>query len=136
MKNLIHAILEFIQHTSLFPIFFSSSINDSAYGKFWICPHAVKGKTFRQIATDAASMVDEKTKVGVYVMPGWLVRFFAIFDRTLGDGFLYELKEMLGFWTGDYTVDDSAFVKTFGVAPTPYEEALSETLEFFRDRKK
>lgn len=103
-----------------------ASIREEANGKFWVCPHAVRNKSLNQIATDIARLADSKnSKVTVY--PGWSVRLLSPFM-----GFMWEMIEMLPFWSNDYSVDDSGFCKTFGVEPTPYEEALTSYIEFYK----
>jgi hypothetical protein len=47
-----------------------------------------------------------------------------------------ELKEMLSFWTNDYTVDDSELCETFGVQATPPEVALKAYVDFYKTKNK
>lgn len=103
-----------------------ASISKEANGKIWICPHAIQGKTLQQIASDIGRLsASTNTKVTVY--PGWSVRLLSPFV-----GFMWEMIEMLPFWSSDYTVDDSDFKKTFEVEATLYEEALKEYIEFYK----
>ena len=103
-----------------------ASIRDEAFGKFWVCPHAIRNKTLDQIAADIARLASAKnSKVTAY--PGWSVRLLSPFM-----GFMWEMVEMLPFWSKDYTVDDSDFCKTFGVQATPYEEALTSYIDFYK----
>ena len=103
-----------------------ASVNEKANGKFWICPHAIKNKTMREISVDIAQYGKTK-KAKMLVFPGWAVRLLSPFDSFMG-----EIVEMLPFWKKDYIIDDSAFCKTFNVTPTPYEEALKTYIEFYK----
>ena len=104
-----------------------ASVNpDEAFGKFWICPHSIHGKTMRQIADQLNGLLESPVK-GVSVLPTFMVYALSPFM-----GFMKELKEMLPFWTKDYSVDDSDFCKTFNIAATPSKEALQEYVEFYK----
>lgn len=107
-----------------------ASVNDSANGKFWVCPHAIKNKTIQDVADDVARLSGSKnSKVSAY--PGWSIRLLSPFIS-----FMSEMVEMLPFWSQDYSVDDSDFCTTFGVQPTPYEQALQEYIEFYKGLQK
>lgn len=104
------------------------ALDDKANGKFWICPHTVHNKTLSEIAKDMSKLCGPNTtnsKVTAY--PGWSVRLLSPFV-----GFMWEMVEMLPFWSNDYTVDDSDFIQTFGVQATPYEEALQAYIDFYK----
>jgi len=47
--------------------------------------------------------------------------------------FMRETIEMLPNFVFDYVVDDTDFVRAFGIEATPYEQALKETVNFFRE---
>ena len=94
-------------------------------GKFWICPHSIKGLSMSEIASKAYTMVDRKDK-GVQVLPVFMVSVMGCFLT-----FMREMKEMMPLWTNHYTVDDSAFCSTFSVQATPIDEALRETIEYY-----
>jgi nucleoside-diphosphate-sugar epimerase len=47
-----------------------------------------------------------------------------------------ELKEMLYQFERDFVMDSSRFEKTFGMSPTPPHEAIRQTLEWYRTRKR
>lgn len=103
-----------------------AGIDDRANGRFWICPHAVHGKTIQEIAVDTARIAGS-TNCKVNVIPCWVVRI-----GSLLDSFLKEMIEMLPFWAQDYTIDDSEFCKTFNVQATTYEDALKANVDFFK----
>eukprot|EP00179_Madagascaria_erythrocladioides_P007169 CAMPEP_0198310378 /NCGR_PEP_ID=MMETSP1450-20131203/2486_1 /TAXON_ID=753684 ORGANISM="Madagascaria erythrocladiodes, Strain CCMP3234" /NCGR_SAMPLE_ID=MMETSP1450 /ASSEMBLY_ACC=CAM_ASM_001115 /LENGTH=334 /DNA_ID=CAMNT_0044013203 /DNA_START=83 /DNA_END=1087 /DNA_ORIENTATION=+ len=107
-----------------------ASRNDAAYGKFWICPHAIHGKTIRQILEDLnAEKAKPMERVRVQVLGGVVLRVLGLFSSMLGN-----LVEMQPWWTQDYTVDDSDFIRAFGVEATEYKASLKETMDFFADR--
>mmetsp|Transcript_51537 Transcript_51537/g.124426 ORF Transcript_51537/g.124426 Transcript_51537/m.124426 type:complete len:337 (+) Transcript_51537:538-1548(+) len=103
-----------------------ASVNEKGNNKFWIAPHSVKNKTLQDVANDMARLVGS-TDSKATVIPGWTVRIGSVFDS-----FLKEMIEMLPIWTKDYIVDDSDFLETFNVKPTPYEEALLAYTNFFK----
>ena len=107
-----------------------ASISEQAYGRFWICPHSIQGKTMNEIASDIASLAGKKTNQKVQVLPGWSLRLLSPFVPFLG-----EMVEMLPFWKYDYSVDDSDFLKTFHVSATPYEEALKSYIQFYESQE-
>mmetsp|Transcript_22406 Transcript_22406/g.33163 ORF Transcript_22406/g.33163 Transcript_22406/m.33163 type:complete len:331 (-) Transcript_22406:179-1171(-) len=111
-----------------------ASVRLDSYGRFWICPHTIKNKTMKDIAKDAAALI-EGSKAKVTVLPTWVISCLGLIDHIFADGFMHEMKEMMGWWVDDYTVDDSDFVKKFGVPATPYDEALADTVEFYQDRE-
>lgn len=98
---------------------------EKAFGKFWICPHCIHSKTMREIASNVNSFLDTPVD-GVQVLPTFMVYMLSPFM-----GFMRELKEMLPFWTKDYSVDDSDFTSTFGVEATPMDQALKEYVDFY-----
>jgi len=112
--------------------------DDRALDRFWICPHAIHDKTLSQIAHDIAIIVNENEAGGaggqsqqpqMSVLPPFLVYLLSPFME-----FMWEMIEMLPFWTKDYKVDDSAFIETFGVQPTPYKQALGELVSFYQTK--
>jgi nucleoside-diphosphate-sugar epimerase len=104
-----------------------ASVNpNEAFGKFWICPHSIHDMSMRQIADQVNALLESPVK-GVSVMPTFMVYVLSPFM-----GFMKELKEMLPFWTKDYSVDDSDFCDTFGIAATPPHDALREYVEFYK----
>ena len=104
--------------------------DDRALDKFWICPHAIHQKTMTDIAQDIARLAGVKTAVQVSVLSTFLVYLLSPFME-----FMWEMIEMLPFWTNDYKVDDSDFIQTFGIQATPYEEALGELVKFFQEEE-
>lgn len=102
---------------------------EKGYGKFWICPHSLHNKTMRQIAQEVNKVLDKQV-TGISVLPVFMVYIMGLFMT-----FMAELKEMLPFWTKDYTIDDSEFCETFGVQATPPEVALKAYVDFYKATK-
>ena len=110
--------------------------DDRALDKFWICPHTIHGKTLSEIANDIARKAGVaggdtgKTGVQVTVLPSFVVYLLSPFMD-----FMWEMIEMLPFWTKNYKVDDSDFCQTFNVKATPYDQALDEYVAFYKSRQ-
>lgn len=104
----------------------SVSDNAETFGRFWIAPHSIHGKTLREIAADIGTKVG--TSKSIIVIGGWLVSIMGLFVTIMS-----EMKEMLPFWTNDYTVDDSEFTKVFGMKATPYDDSLQALVNSYKE---
>eukprot|EP00934_Nitzschia_sp_Nitz4_P003740 Nitzschia sp. Nitz4//scaffold45_size130396//64339//65325//NITZ4_003451-RA/size130396-processed-gene-0.188-mRNA-1//1//CDS//3329552404//3730//frame0 len=120
-------IHDFCLTTDFANALYVASINDEANGKFWVAPHAIKNKSFQDIANDMARLTGTKEHK-VSVLPGWVVKLLSPFM-----GLMYEMIEMLPNWCNDYTVDDSAFCETFGVKASPYEATLKDLYNMYKE---
>jgi nucleoside-diphosphate-sugar epimerase len=100
----------------------------TAMGRFWIFPHSVKNQTAKELATRAHKILGTQDK-GVQVLSVPLIRVLGIFMS-----FMREMKEMMPFWTKDYTVDDSEFCSAFHVKATPIGTALRETIAYYKSK--
>jgi len=98
-------------------------------GKFWICPHSVKNQTLNELATKAYGILGSTDK-GVQVLPVWMVSVLGLFM-----GVMSNMKDMMPFWTNDYTIDDREFCSTFQVEATPADEAIRETLAYYQSKE-
>jgi nucleoside-diphosphate-sugar epimerase len=105
-----------------------ASINDAAYDHFWIAPHSIKGKTLQTIGDIIAIKAGKPSPVKFSVLGPFLVYLLSPFMS-----FMWEMTEMLPFWTKAYTVDDSDFIKAFGMQATPMEEALQSLVAFYQE---
>eukprot|EP00977_Amphora_coffeiformis_P029089 scaffold38667_cov183-Amphora_coffeaeformis.AAC.2 len=113
--------------------------DDRALDRFWICPHTIHDKTLSEIAHDISTIINKNKAAAaagrqtppskVSVLPPFLVYLLSPFME-----FMWEMMEMLPFWTKDYKVDDSDFIKTFGVLATPYDQALGELVSFYQTK--
>lgn len=110
-------------------LYVASTSGEKGFGKFWICPHSVHGKTLKDLAI-AAHEVNGTINKGVTVLPKLMIKMLGMFD-----GFMREFKEMLPFWINDYTISgDAEFTEAFGVEATPLEGALRETLDYYKNQ--
>jgi nucleoside-diphosphate-sugar epimerase len=60
-------------------------------------------------------------------MPRWVFNAIGVVSPLVR-----ELRETRYQFDRPFVVDSSAFESTFGIAPTPIDEALEATLEFYR----
>ena len=114
---------------------------DKACDRFWICPHAIHGKSIQQIANDIASKVHNNNNnddgptnsvdknVNFSVLNKFLLYLLSPFMPLAR-----EMIEMVDFWTMDYQIDDSEFCTTFHVQATDYDEALDDLIQFYKNR--
>lgn len=99
-------------------------------GRFWICPHNIQGKSLDEIAA-IVHKLNGTTDKGISVLPKFMMSILGLF---VGD--LKNMKEMMPWWTKDYTVDDSEFLSTFqGVKATPMNDALQETIDYYKSKQ-
>ncbi len=66
--------------------------------------------------------------LGVARVPTWALRVMGLFDPGVR-----ELVEMIYQWQQPYVVDDSRMRAEFGLAPTPWSEAVATTVAWGRD---
>ena len=104
---------------------------DEIVGRFWIAPHAIKGRSLRDIYRDMAEIANKPALMGkVSTIPAFAIHLLGLVVPFMG-----EMREMLPWWTKAYEVDDSAFCNRFRMEPTEYKLALKETVQWFADRK-
>jgi nucleoside-diphosphate-sugar epimerase len=65
--------------------------------------------------------------ISVSTIPKWLLRTIGVFDPTMR-----ELAEMTYQWEKPYTVDDGKIRRAFGLEPTPWDDAVAETVAWAR----
>lgn len=106
-----------------------ASVDEAAYDRFWIAPNSIHGKTLQELGDAIAIKADKPSPVRFSVLGPVMVRLLGPFVSFLG-----EMREMLPFWTNDYTVDDSDFKKQFGIEATPMDEALDALVKFYQSR--
>lgn len=100
--------------------------NPNAWNRFWIAPHAIQGKTTRAIARDIAEVAGSSaSEVKISAIGGWILAILGLFVKNLR-----EMREMMPWWSQDYTVDETAIRNELGLCPTDYQEALRNTIEW------
>jgi nucleoside-diphosphate-sugar epimerase len=97
---------------------------DDAYGQAWNVPNAPT-RTLRELLALAAQIAG--VPLGVRVIPGWLLPAMGLFSREI-----HELIEMRFQTDRPYRVDATKYKSRFGGEPTPFEQGLSATVEFYR----
>ncbi|MEQ4724964.1 NAD-dependent epimerase/dehydratase family protein [Nonomuraea sp. B19D2] len=96
--------------------------DERAWGRPWHVPTG-DPLSFRQFAERMAALLGLPAPK-MAQLPWALVRAAGLFSPMLG-----ELRHIRYQFTAPYVLDSSAFQRTFGVAPTPIDEALKATLD-------
>ncbi|WP_030680454.1 NAD-dependent epimerase/dehydratase family protein [Streptomyces rimosus] len=97
--------------------------NPSGDGRVWHLPTA-PARTTREIFTALGDLVGHSLRTVTMDEP----RPFGPFDET----FMNSYAELFYQHTEPQIMDSTAFQEKFGVAPTPIETTLSQTLEWYR----
>ena len=98
--------------------------SEMAYGQTWHLPTAKPALTGNEFISIAAKYMHAKNKV--QVLPKWLVGMIGLFVPVMK-----ELGEMLYQNEFSYVFDSSKFEKAFQFKPTPYEEGIRQTAEWW-----
>ena len=98
--------------------------SENAYGQTWHLPTAKPALTGKEFISIAAKYMHAKNKVSV--LPKWLVGMIGLFVPVMK-----ELGEMLYQNEFPYQFDSSKFEKAFQFKPTPYEEGIRLTAEWW-----
>ncbi|MEU8144863.1 NAD-dependent epimerase/dehydratase family protein [Nonomuraea sp. NPDC048901] len=96
--------------------------DERAWGRPWHVPTS-DPLSFRQIGERMAA-IEGRPVPKLATLPWPLVQAMGLFSPMVR-----ELKHVRYQFTAPYVLDSSAFQRTFGVAPTPIDEALAATLE-------
>jgi nucleoside-diphosphate-sugar epimerase len=97
-----------------------------ALGETWIVPTA-PARTTREIVAMLAARIGARPALSA--APRWMLSLLGAFD-----GQVRELKELLYEFEDDFVADSSRFEATFGVTPTPLEQSLAATVDWYRAR--
>jgi len=98
--------------------------SDKAVGQVWHLPSVQPALTGRQFIKIAAKYMNASDKI--LVLPKWLLKVIGIFVP-----FMKEVYEMNYQDEYAFQFDSSKFEKAFGFKPTPYEEAIKTTSDWF-----
>lgn len=96
--------------------------DERAWGRPWHVP-TPEPLTFRQVGARMAALLGRPAP-RMTTLPWPVVRAAGLFSPMLG-----ELADVRYQFVRPYVLDSSAFQETFGVAPTPLDEALKATLD-------
>ncbi|GAA4233766.1 nucleoside-diphosphate-sugar epimerase [Streptosporangium album] len=105
----------------------TAATDDRSWGRAWHVPTA-PAMTARQVADRLCALAGVPNP-GVKVMPRWFVRAAGTVSPMLG-----ELEHVRYQFVRPFVVDSADFQATFGVAPTPVDEALTTTIAWWRER--
>ncbi|HYP41606.1 MAG TPA: NAD-dependent epimerase/dehydratase family protein, partial [Chloroflexia bacterium] len=99
---------------------------DEALGHVWHLPIAqtLTTRQFVQMVFQEAGL-----PIKLRVAPRPLITIMALFNPIIR-----EIKEMLYEFEEPFVLDHSKFEHTFGSNPTPHEEAIRQTLDWYRQR--
>ncbi len=100
------------------------SEHEEAFGRAWHVPNAETIST-RQFAGLIGQEIGRP--IQIRVAPRLLLTVLGLFNPMLR-----EMKEMLYEFEEPYIVDSSRFAETFGACPTPHEQAIKETVAWYR----
>jgi nucleoside-diphosphate-sugar epimerase len=100
---------------------------DDALGRVWHLPVAWQGTT-RELLTRIGA--EKGVEVKLRPVADWMLAMIGVFQPMLG-----AIREMTYQWKIPYLVDDRRFRTTFGVEPTPVEEAIREAARALRSRR-
>ena len=98
---------------------------DDAYGQTWHVPNPRPTHSLRELLTMAANMIGVPPRV--QVLSPVLATILSLFRSDVR-----ELKEMRYQWDQPFIVDSSKFMKRFWSDPTPFEEGLRSTIEYYK----
>ena len=96
-----------------------------AFGQVWHVPSA-KARTLAQVCQSVGEQINRPIKPGL--TPAWMLRMIGLFVPPAG-----AMVEMLYQFDRDYIVDDAATRAELGIVHTPFDQALSRTLDWFKN---
>jgi len=103
------------------------SKEESAFGEIWHLPSVQPALTGRQFITIAARHMNASGKVAV--LPKWFLKMLGWINPFLKEA--YEMNYQDEF---PFRFDSSKFEKKFNFTPTPYEEAIRRTADWFKQK--
>ena len=99
---------------------------DEALGKAWHVPSA-PAITTRSFVEKAYGELGKPIRLST--APRFAIALLGKFDENVR-----ELREMLYQFERDFVMDSSRFESTFGARPTPLDESIRQTLDWYRNR--
>ncbi|MFC5825374.1 NAD-dependent epimerase/dehydratase family protein [Nonomuraea insulae] len=96
--------------------------DERAWGRAWHVP-TTEPQSFRQMGARLAALLDRPAP-RMTQLPWPLLRVAGLFTPMIG-----ELRHVRYQFTSPFVLDSSAFQRTFGLAPTPMDQALKATLD-------
>ncbi|MEU1731290.1 NAD-dependent epimerase/dehydratase family protein [Streptosporangium sp. NPDC020145] len=105
----------------------TAATDDRSWGRAWHVP-TTEPITARQVAERMCEIAGVRNP-GVRSMPHWMIRAGGLVSPMLA-----ELEELRYQFVRPFVMDSADFQTTFGVTPTPMDEALAATIAWWRDR--
>ena len=101
--------------------------HDEAMGEAWHVPAAdtITTREFIELVCETAG-----TETRIRSLPSWMFRVVSTFS-----GELKELRETMYMFEEPFVVDHSKFADAFGADPTPHDQAIEQTLDWYRSRE-
>jgi nucleoside-diphosphate-sugar epimerase len=103
----------------------AAATDDRSWGRAWHVPSGT-AMTYRAVAERLCELAGVRNP-GVKTMPHWLLRTAGAFAPMLG-----ELEELRYQFVRPFVLDSTDFQTVFGMSPTPMDEALTETITWWR----
>lgn len=100
-----------------------------ALGQIWHLPSVQPALTGREFVRLAAQYMGGSGKV--QVLPKWLLKVIGWFNPFMKEAYEMNYQDQFPF-----RFDSSKFEQTFGFTPTPYEEGIKATAEWFLQTEK
>ena len=103
------------------------ALDERAWGRPWHVP-SNPPRTQREAVGDLCRVAGlHPVKVREY--PGMLIRAMGLYNPTMR-----ELPEVAYQFEGEFVLDSTAAQRTFGLAPTPWDDVLSDVIASYKDR--
>ena len=100
--------------------------HDEAMGKAWHVP-SVQATSTRSFVEKVYGELRQPAKLSA--APRFVISLLGRFDENVG-----ELREMLYQFERDFVMDSSRFEAAFGTKPTPLDESIRRTLDWYRNQ--
>jgi len=100
---------------------------EEALGKAWHVP-SVPAITTRGFVEKICAELGARANLST--APRFMIALLGRFDENLR-----EVREMLYQFERDFVMDSSRFESTFGISPTPLDESIRQTIEWYRGRQ-
>lgn len=100
--------------------------DESAFGKTWHLPTSYPAPLGEDLIQLSAVICNAPRET--QVISKWMMRLLGIIVPVLRESI-----EMLYQYENPYHFDSSAFQKKYGFNPTPYQQGIQETVDFYRN---
>lgn len=100
--------------------------DESAFGKTWHLPSSSPAPTGEDLIQHSAVICNAPREI--HVISKWMMRLLGIIVPVLRESI-----EMLYQYEKPYHFNSEAFQKKYGFTPTPYQQGIQETVDFYRN---